>query len=139
MISTVGNVTEARRAKITFPAVYIPHPTSPSEMANCFRQQCVIGIFCGAFPDIHDYGVAGNMVGSHNSPSPKAMPTHNTYTAGNGNFTSFISIPYCANDDLPSPKAMSTHNTYTAGNGNFTSFISISYCANHDLPSPTDL
>ena len=103
MISTVGNVTEARRAKITFPAVYIPHPTSPSEMANCFRQQCVIGIFCGAFPDIHDYGVAGNTVGSHNSPSPKAMPTHNTYTAGNGNFTSFISIPYCANNNLPSP------------------------------------
>ena len=64
MISTVGNVTEARRAKITFPAVYIPHPTSPS---------------------------------------PKAMSTHNTYTAGNGNFTSFISIPYCANHDLPSP------------------------------------
>ena len=29
--------------------------------------------------------------------------THNTYTAGNGNFTSFISIPYCANHDLPSP------------------------------------
>ena len=103
MISTVGNVTEARRAKITFPAVYIPHPTSPSEMANCFRQQCVIGIFCGAFPDIHDYGVAGNTVGSHNSPSPKAMPPHNTYTAGNGNFTSFISIPYCANHNLPSP------------------------------------
>ena len=103
MISTVGNVTEARRAKITFPAVYIPHPTSPSEMANCVRQQCVIGIFCGAFPDIHDYGVVGNTVGSHNSPSPKAMPTHNTYTAGNGNFTSFISIPYCANHDLPSP------------------------------------
>ena len=92
MISTVGNVTEARRAKITFPAVYIPHPTSPSEMANCFRQQCVIGIFCGAFPDIHDYGVAGNTVGSHN-----------TYTAGNGNFTSFIAMPYCANNDLPAP------------------------------------
>ena len=64
--------------------------------------------------------------------------SHNTYTLGNGNFTSFISIPYCANHNSPSPKAMPTHNTYTAGNGNFTSFISIPYCANHDLPSPTD-
>ena len=43
------------------------------------------------------------MVGSHNSPSPKAMRPHNCNTAGNGNITAFISIPYCAKHNLPSP------------------------------------
>ncbi len=28
---------------------------------------------------------------------------HNCNTAGNGNITAFISIPYCAKHDLPSP------------------------------------
>ena len=40
---------------------------------------------------------------AHNSPSPKAMRLRNCNTAGNGNITAFISIPYCAKHDLPSP------------------------------------
>ena len=43
------------------------------------------------------------MVGSHNSPSPKAIRPYNFNTAGNGNITAFISIPYCAKHNLPSP------------------------------------
>ena len=104
------------------------------------------------------------MVGSHNSPCPKAMRPHNCNTAGNGNITTFISIPYCAKHNLPSPtdfpiscflfshtprdaghnspspKAMPIHYKYTAGINKLRLWASLvnPYCAKHDLPSPTD-
>ena len=79
----------------------------------------------------------------HNSPSPKAMPIHDKYTAGINKLRLWASLvnPYCAKHDLPSPtdfqfpgSQFPTHRLRRIPDYRFPVF----YCAKHNLPSPTD-